>query len=123
MKENYNRKNRDKYYLKCHLVFCVKYRRKIVNDRFDSDIKAIFLSIADNSDFDIDIMEIDKDHTHFLISYVNSKEVETGKYGIRLEFAWLDATEVLLERENIVVRRLFRLFNRRSQSEHSKRIY
>lgn len=36
---------------------------------FDDNIKAIFQSIADDSDFDIDIMETDKDHIHFLISY------------------------------------------------------
>ena len=69
MKENYNHENRHKYYLKCHLIFCIKYRRKILKGGFDDNIKAIFQSIADNSDFDIEIMETDKDHIHFLISY------------------------------------------------------
>ena len=69
MKENYTHKNRHKYYLKCHLIFCTKYRRKILLGNLDDDIKAIFQSIADNSDFSIDIMETDKDHIHFLISY------------------------------------------------------
>lgn len=69
MKENYNHENRHKYYLKCHLIFCIKYRRKILKGEFDDNIKAIFQPIADNSDFDIDIMETDKDHIHFLISY------------------------------------------------------
>ena len=69
IKENYNHENRHKYYLKCHLIFCIKYRRKILKGEFDDNIKAIFQSIADNSDFDIDIMETDKDHIHFLISY------------------------------------------------------
>ena len=61
--------NRHKYYLKCHLIFCVKYRRKILDGKFNDNIKSFFQSIADNSDFDIDIMETDKDHIHFLISY------------------------------------------------------
>ena len=69
MKENYNHENRHKYYLKCHLIFCIKYRRKILKGEFDDNIKAIFQSIADNSGFEIDIMETDKDHIHFLISY------------------------------------------------------
>ena len=56
MKENYNHENRNKYYLKFHLIFCIKYRRKILKGEFDDNIKAIFQSIADNSDFDIDIM-------------------------------------------------------------------
>lgn len=69
MKENYNHENRHKYYLKCHLIFCIKYRRMILKGEFDDNIKAIFQSIADNSDFYIDIMVTDKDHIHFLISY------------------------------------------------------
>lgn len=91
MKENYNHKNRHKYYLKCHLIFCVKYRRMILNDRFDSDIKAIFQSIADNSDFDIDIMETDKDHIHFLISYPPNLSVTSIVRKLKQEstvFAW-----------------------------------
>ena len=42
MKENYNHENRHKYYLKCHLIFCIKYRRKILKGGFDDNIKAIF---------------------------------------------------------------------------------
>ena len=41
--------------------------RKIL--KFDDNIKAIFQPIADNSDFDIYIMETDKDNIHFIISY------------------------------------------------------
>ena len=69
MKDGYNHVNRHKYYLKCHLIFCVKYRRKILVGKFNSDIKSVFQSISDNSDFEIDIMETDKDHIHFLLSY------------------------------------------------------
>lgn len=39
MKENYNHENRHKYYLKCHLIFCIKYRRKILKDEFDVNNK------------------------------------------------------------------------------------
>ena len=69
MEKNYNHENRHKYYLKCHLIFCIKYRRKILYGDFDNYIKTNFKSIAGNSDFNIDIMETDKDHIHFLISY------------------------------------------------------
>ena len=89
MKENYNHENRHKNYLKCHLIFCIKYRRKILKGEFNDNIKAIFQSIADNSDFDIDIMETDKGHIHFLISYppktirnINSKEAKAGEYSL-----------------------------------------
>jgi len=39
MKENYNHENRHKYYLKCHLIFCIKYRRKILKGEFDDNNK------------------------------------------------------------------------------------
>ncbi len=37
-----------------------------VND----DVKRIFTSIASASDFEIEVMETDKDHLHFLIGYI-----------------------------------------------------
>ena len=37
-----------------------------VND----DAKRIFSSITENSDFEIEVMETDKDHVHFLIRYI-----------------------------------------------------
>ena len=51
MEKNYNHENRHKYYLKCHLIFCIKYRRKILYGDFDNYIKTNFKSIAGNSDF------------------------------------------------------------------------
>ncbi|MGI6430551.1 MAG: hypothetical protein ACOXZ6_12660 [Syntrophomonadaceae bacterium] len=42
MKENYNHENRHKYYLKCHLIFCIKYRRKILKGEFDDSNKPKF---------------------------------------------------------------------------------
>ena len=38
--------------------------------QLNDDIKQIFLSIASNSGFDIEVMETDKDHIHFLIRYI-----------------------------------------------------
>jgi len=38
--------------------------------QFNDDIKAIFLSIAEKSDFEIEVMETHKDHVHFLIRYI-----------------------------------------------------
>ena len=91
VKEIYTSKNRHKYYLKCHLIFCVKYRRKILDGKFDDDIKSVFHSIADNSDFDIDIMETDKDHIHFLVSYPPKLSVTSIVRKLKQEstiFAW-----------------------------------
>lgn len=69
-KSNYITTNRFKHYLKCHLIFVCKYRKKLLVGQLNDDIKQIFQSIADDSDFDIEVMESDIDHIHFLICYI-----------------------------------------------------
>lgn len=69
-KSNYISTNRSKHYLKCHLIFVCKYRKKLLIGQLNNDIKQIFQSIADNSDFEIEVMESDIDHIHFLICYI-----------------------------------------------------
>jgi len=63
-------KNRHKYYLKVHLVFVCKYRNHLLeNKTINNAIKCSFSNIADASNFEIDIMETDKDHIHLLVTY------------------------------------------------------
>ena len=69
-KSNYITTNRSKHYLKCHLIFVCKYRKLILVGQLNDDIKQIFQSIANGSDFEIEVMETDKDHVHFLIRYI-----------------------------------------------------
>ena len=67
---NYTSVNRHKYYLKVHLVFVCKYRKQLlVNNDIDLKVKEIFKDIESKSDFNIDIMETDKNHIHLLVSY------------------------------------------------------
>lgn len=65
----YKSKNHSKYSLKAHLVFVVKYRKKLLNPEIDFFVKQKFLQIAERSDFEIELMESDKDHIHLLIDY------------------------------------------------------
>jgi putative transposase len=69
-KSNYITTNRSKHYLKCHLIFVCKYRKKLLISQLNDDIKRIFQSIADGSDFEIEVFESDIDHIHFLIRYI-----------------------------------------------------
>jgi len=69
-KSNYISKNRSKHYLKCHLIFVCKYRKPVLVGQLNDDIKQIFQSIANNSDFDIEVMETGQNHVHFLIRYI-----------------------------------------------------
>ena len=62
--------NRHKYHLKIHLIFVCKYRKKLLsNSRIDESLKKIFRNIESKSDFNIDVMETDKNHIHLLVSY------------------------------------------------------
>ena len=69
-KSHYISTNRSKHYLKCHLIFVCKYRKNILLGQLNDDIKQVFQSIANASDFEIEVMETDHDHVHFLIRYI-----------------------------------------------------
>ena len=58
-----------KYTLKCHIVFCVKYRKKpLTKTGITSTIKNTILS-NQTEDCTIQAMEVDKDHIHLLVDY------------------------------------------------------
>ena len=66
----YTSKNRHKYYLKAHLIFVCKYRKQLLKEVILMiQFNPAFYEESDNGKFSIDIMESDKDHIHFLISY------------------------------------------------------
>ena len=65
----YKSKNHSKYSLKVHLVFVVKYRKKLINKDINFFLKTKIQQIADRSDFDVELMETDKDHIHLLMDY------------------------------------------------------
>ena len=61
--------NRHKFYLKCHLIFVCKYRKRLLEGNMQQIIKDIFSDIEKVSDIVIEVMETDKDHIHMLVSY------------------------------------------------------
>ena len=69
-KSNYISTNRSKHYLKCHLIFVCKYRKTLLTHSLNQDMKEILLAIADRSGFDIELLESDRNHIHFLIRYL-----------------------------------------------------
>lgn len=56
-------KNHAKFLILYHLIFVCKYRKKLLNT-YGSSIKTLFAEIATTSDFSIEQMEVDQDHTH-----------------------------------------------------------
>lgn len=69
MSKKYHSGSHCHYLLKVHLIFVTKYRKKIIANAFEDEIKQIMFDISKESDFAIEIMETDKDHIHFLIDY------------------------------------------------------
>lgn len=66
----YHSKNHSKYSLKVHLVFVVKYRKKLIKKDIDFFLKTKIKQIEEKSDFRVELMETDKDHIHLLIDYI-----------------------------------------------------
>ena len=56
------------YSLQYHIVWCVKYRRKILTPDIEVSLMAIIHKIAKDNDFEILEANTDKDHIHVLIS-------------------------------------------------------
>lgn len=67
MKTKYHHSDRCKYLLKLHFVFAVKYRKKLLTDTIDIDMKQILFEIAQFKGFIIDTMQSDIDHIHILV--------------------------------------------------------
>lgn len=65
---DYQTRNHSKFLLKCHLIFVVKYRKKIIKGKIKDDLKNVLI-LAQTPDFRIEVMESDIDHIHFLIDY------------------------------------------------------
>ena len=61
----YKRKN----HAKVHLIFVVKYRKKLITPEISFFIKTIFARVADRIGFRIELMETGEDHIHLLIEH------------------------------------------------------
>ena len=66
---NYISRNHSKHYLKVHLIFVCKYRKKLLINNFDNIVKNVILEISYRSNFNIETLETDENHIHMLISY------------------------------------------------------
>ena len=65
---DYISRNHSKYLLMAHLIFVSKYRKQL-SIKYGNEIKQILSDIAEEKDFEIIEMEVDKDHVHLLVSY------------------------------------------------------
>lgn len=56
------------YSIQYHIVWCVKYRHKIINNEIENRLKEILTEISDYEEFQIVEYNTDKDHIHLLIN-------------------------------------------------------
>jgi len=55
------------YSIQYHLVWCVKYRHKVLVKEVEKRLKELLNKLAEENNFTIVTMETDKDHIHILI--------------------------------------------------------
>lgn len=56
------------YSIQYHIVWCVKYRHKIITEQIENRLIEILNKIADDNGFQILECNTDKDHIHFLVN-------------------------------------------------------
>ncbi len=57
------------YDTKYHLVWAPKYRKWVLRGEIQEFVEKIFKEIADNHEFEIDTLEVAKDHVHIFLSF------------------------------------------------------
>ena len=75
MNSRYNRHIRRKYSLKIHVVLVTKYSKQLLKGSIADDVKQKILHIANTRGYEIIVIETDKDHIHFLLSYGTADQV------------------------------------------------
>ena len=65
--KEYISKNHSKFLIKYHIILVCKYRKQLLVGAVEYDMKKIMRPISEMSDFDIEVMETDKDHLHMMV--------------------------------------------------------
>ncbi|SEN23184.1 putative transposase, partial [Megamonas sp. Calf98-2] len=63
----YKSNNNIVYSCKYHVVFCPKYRRKVLNNGVDERLKELINNICQELHVDLIEMEVKPDHVHLLL--------------------------------------------------------
>lgn len=69
MQNKYYRKTSIVYVNQYHIIFCSKYRRKVLTGEIAEDLKQIFYDISVEKDIEIKSLEVMPEHVHMFISF------------------------------------------------------
>ena len=95
-----------KYLISLHLILVVKYRKQLLQGEVGDFVRLKIIEITSRSEFDVEEVEVDKDHVHILLtispticvaSYVRRIKQSTtqslwGKFGWLKKQFWLEKT-------------------------------
>ena len=65
--KEYISKDLSKFLIKYHIILVCKYRKQLLVGAVEYDMKKIMRPISEMSDFDIEVMETDKNHLHMMV--------------------------------------------------------
>lgn len=82
-----------------HLVFVVKYRRKVIDDKISNRLKEIFEYIASNYNIALQEWNHDKDHVHILFKAQPNSELS------KFINAYKSASSRLIKKEYPIIRK------------------
>ena len=93
----YKSNNNVVYSCKYHVVWCPKYRRKVLVDGVDKRLKEIAQAVAEEMHFEIIEMEVMPDYVHMLVEvdpqlgiHKAVKRIKgRSSHDLREEFSWL----------------------------------
>ena len=63
---NFDTNNHSVFSLNYHLIMCVKYRRKVIDDKVSDRLKEIFENIAPGYNITLEEWNHDRDHVHVM---------------------------------------------------------
>jgi putative transposase len=97
MSVNYKSNKNVVYSCKYHIVWCPKYRRKVLIEGIDTRLKEILLEVATEFNSELIEMEVMPDHVHLLVEcdpqfgiakLIRYMKGRSSRY-LRQEFPWL----------------------------------
>ena len=88
------------YSIQYHIVWCVKYRRRVLLGEVEKDLKRSMIEIAGNYGVTIVEMETDQDHIHLLVECTPQHYIP----------------DILKTLKGVSARRLFQLHRKSSKS-------
>jgi putative transposase len=85
----YERFNHAKTFLRYHLIFSTKYRRKVLNPIRDNLLASMKEAETKNGNFHIEIDEVDQDHIHLLVRVKPSESIDRVVHALKQQSTYM----------------------------------